>query len=438
MKIQKMTTVSAVALAAVLAISGAGMARAGDLKAGAGKASITPDAQDFPWKEGNERPFVGIHDPVMARALLLDDGARKVVFVSLEVTTAPFPAEITKAVAEAVGVPESSVMVAAAHTHNNPLVFFHTPQPDPTEARWIERVRQGAVEAARQALAKEQPARVAFARGEAYVNVNNGEEAGLTSWYDPKGPSDKTLNVVRIEDRQGQPLALLVNSASHGEVMFRSVTKAGGYEVSGDLPGATARLLEASPKGAPVVLYAAAAEADQLPLFKSLQPDAALPGSDQGAGGWALLDLLARRLASAVIDTEGAMPAGLADVALSADAGSVSCPGQKLMRDRQTGKITADDRPPVNIPVQTIRIGDITLAGVGGDLGSDIGRQIRAATPKSHTLVISQIAGSVGYILADPSYVHPGHGLMGSPLKPGCAGPSLAKAVARMTTAPGR
>ena len=30
-------------------------------------------------------------------------------------------------------------------------------------------------------------------------------------------------------------------------------------------------------------------------------------------------------------------------------------------------------------------------------------------------------SGSVGYILTDASYEHPGHGVMGSPLKPGCA-----------------
>jgi hypothetical protein len=31
------------------------------------------------------------------------------------------------------------------------------------------------------------------------------------------------------------------------------------------------------------------------------------------------------------------------------------------------------------------------------------------------------IAGSIGYIFPDASYVHPGHGLLGSPLKAGCA-----------------
>jgi hypothetical protein len=417
---------------AALALAGATSAGAGDLKAGAARVSITPDAQDFPWKEGNEKPFVGVHDPLNARALVLDDGAHKVVLVSVEATLIPTPGEVVKAIAQATGVAETNVMVFAAHTHENPLVFFHTPEPDPTEAKWIARLSLGAVEAARQAMAAEQPAKVSLARGQAFVNVNNGEEKGLTNWFDPTGPSDKTVSLMRVVDPQGKPLAMLVNYASHGESMFRSVTKDGGYEVSGDLPGATARMLEASPKGAPVVLYSAAAEADQLPLFKSLQPDAELPGSDQGAGGWSMLDAMARRLAAAVIDTEAAMPAGASDVAVTAARSSVVCPGQRLQRDRQTGQISAEARPPVTIPVQVVRVGDIALAGIGGDLGTDIGRQIKSGSPLANTVVISQLAGAVGYVLADASYEHPGHGLMGSPLKAGCAGPALTGAVARL------
>lgn len=113
------------------------------------------------------------------------------------------------------------------------------------------------------------------------MNVNNGEQAGLTSWFDPEGPSPKDLKILKIETREGKPLALMVNYASHGEVMFRPVSKDGGYEASGDLPGATMRL-----------------------LFKPYSPAiATLPASDLGAHGWGLVNAQARRLAAGVIDT---------------------------------------------------------------------------------------------------------------------------------------
>lgn len=417
-------TIVCLALAAALALSasvGRAQAAAGTLQAGASKVDITPTPDEFPYVQGREKAFVGVHDPLFVRALVLDDGKRRVALISIEVTTVPMPEEMSAAASQTLGLPASSIMLSASHTHEAPLVFFHSPAPDPVQAKEIARIKQAIVTAAQQALANLQPATIAFARGQAFININNGEEKRLTTWNDPTGPSDKSLDVIRLQTRTGAPLALIVNYASHSEVMFRSVTKDGGYEVTGDISGRTAHLLEDSPKGAPVVFYTPAAEADQLPIFKSLEPAGELPASDEGAAGWALLDVQSRRLASSVIDTLATMPAGNSNVSLAAGAGTVSCPGQQWRRDPATGAASLVDHPPVTIHLQVVRIGDIALAGVGGDLGTAIGGAIKAASPVAHTTVVSQIAGTVGYILPDAAYVHPGHGLMGSLLKPGCA-----------------
>ena len=394
---------------------------AGELRAAASRVSITPMADEFPYQEGRERPFVGIHDDVYTRALVLDDGANRTVIVSIEVTAVPDAAQIVKDVAQAAGIPEAKVLVAATHTHNVPLVFFHTPQPDKVQKQEIDRIHQAAVQAVRDAVSHLEPARIAFARGEAWVNVNNGEQAGLKTGYDPKGPSDKTLDVVRLEKMNGQPLALVVNYASHAEVMFRSATKEGGYEVTGDLPGAVSRMLEGNAAGAPVVLYLSGAEGDQLTVYKSLHPEGHLAAKDEGAAGWGLLDAQAYRLGAAVLDTVHGMPPGNSAVTIQAASNSVSCPGQRLRVDNQTGKAAAQDTPPVTIPVTLIRINDIAFAGVAGDVASDIGRAIRQSAPAPNTILTSMLAGAVGYILSDASYERPGHGLAGSPLKAGCA-----------------
>jgi hypothetical protein len=394
---------------------------AGPLQAGAFKVSITPTPDEFPYVVKGELPFVGVHDQIYARALVLDDGVRKLVIVSIEVTDVPYGTAITNAVAQAVGVPESSVLVAATHTHNVPLVFYHNGEPTPTQTKEMDRIKQSAVQAAQGAASHLQPASVAFGRGEAWVNVNNGGEAGLSSRNDPAGRSDKSVDVIRVQKRNGEPLALLVNYASHAGAMFYSVTKDGGYEVTGDLPGRTTQLLEESAHAAPVVLYTAAAEADQLTLFESKQYPGNLPAGDEGAAGWAILDVQARRLASAVIDTLAMMPAGSSNVSLAATTDAVSCPGEHRQMNRTSGQVVVESRPPVSIPLAVIRIGDIALAGVGGDLGTGIGQSIKAASPAPHTTVVSMIAGSIGYIMPDSSYAHLGHGVMGSPLKAGCA-----------------
>ncbi|MFT4075765.1 MAG: hypothetical protein QM647_09570 [Asticcacaulis sp.] len=56
---------------------------------------------------------------------------------------------------------------------------------------------------------------------------------------------------------------------------------------------------------------------------------------------------------------------------------------------------------------------------VGGDVASDIGAHFKTVS-------------SVGYIFADASYVHPGHGLTKSLLKEGCAEPAIVNGLIKL------
>jgi hypothetical protein len=407
-------------LAAVLAVQ-ALAAESGALRAGAAQIDITPAPDEFPYLAAGERPYVGVHDPVFARALVLDDGTSEVAIVVIDVTMIPMPRELSKAVAQELQIPEANLLLAATHTHNVPLVSYHGGDPNAQQTREIERVRRGALEAVHQAKAKLLPARVAFARGEAFVNINNGEQAGLKNAADPHGPSDKSLDVLEVQSAEGAPMALLVDYATHAEVMFRSVTRGEGYEVSGDLPGAVAHLIENQSANAPVVLFASSAGADQLPLFKSLQPAGRLPGGDEGPAGWALLDAQARRLATSLLDVVASIPEAAAQVTLRAASKTVTCPGQHLRPNRETGTVDVEQKPPVQIPLGVIRINNIVLGSVAGDVASEIGEKFKGASALPDSTMITMTAGSVGYILGDASYLHPGHGAMGSQLKPGCA-----------------
>ena len=423
-----MKTLFAVSAAVILS----GAAHAADLRAGAAKASITPPASEYPYVVPREKPFVGVHDDTFARALVLDDGTKRAVIVSLELTAVPDPEGIVRAVADAAKVPIANVMVTASHTHNHPLVFWHGHDIMPSQQRQIDQVRTASVDAVRLAVAGLQPARVGWVRGQAYVNINNGEESAGTKVADPLGSSDKSLDIVRVQSAGGAPIALLLNYANHGEVLFRSATKDGGYEVSGDLPGAVSRYLEGE-KGAPVVLFTPAAEGDQLPLFKSLEPAGTLPGADQGAGAWTLLDVQARRLAAAAVETLAHMPAGSADAPISIASGAVTCPGQKFNVERPSGKLLGTtDTAPVTIPLTLFRIGGFALAGVTADISSNIGVAIKRASPVANTTVVTMLAGSVGYVLNDAAYTNPGHGAIGSPVKPGCAPTAIPAGVAQL------
>ena len=421
----QISCISLFAFGAVNAIS------AGELRAGAAKVSITPTPDEFPYQIGREKPFVGVHDEVFARALVLDDGKTRVALVVEEVEGIQDPKGTVAQVAQAIGVPESNVIVSATHTHESLTVFIHGNQLNPAQQKEIERTRTGAVDAAKQAVANLQRARITFGRGEAYVNINNGEQNGIASWYDQKGPVDRTLDLLRVETKSGQPLAMVVNYGTHAETMYRSVVKDGGYEVTGDIPGKVSQIMEANQAGAPVVLFTAPAEADELGYFKSFQPaDSSLPEADEGAAGYALMNEMARRIAAAAFQLENAMKEGKSDVTLQAATGTATCPGGRTRMNNQTHQITTTDGPQVEIALSVIKINDIAIAGVAADMGNQIGKEIKQASPVPNTMVVSQLAGAVGYILPDASYEHPGHGLGGSPIKAGCAEKAIPNGIA--------
>jgi hypothetical protein len=416
-----LTLASSAMVVSGAAVAGTGVA--GSLRAGAARMSITPASDAFPYASPSsprDKPFVAVHDDIFARALVLDNGAKRLVLAAIENVNVPQPEAMVAALAQAAQVPPAQVFVFATHTHSNPLVFFHGHEPSARQAQEMARTQSAAVDAVKQAVAQLAPARIGFVRGKGWVNINNGEASTGVKTGDPLAPSDKSLDIVQVVAANGAPMALLVDYATHAEVMFRSMTRPDGLEVTGDLPGAVSRLLE-NGGAAPVVLYAPGAEGDQLSQYKSLQAEAGgLPEKDEGASGWALLDVQARSLAASVYAALKTAPAPVAQVSLGATTGQAVCPGIKRERD-PSGAIVEKPAPDVVIPLALARLGPVTLAGVGADLGSELGKAVKAAFPQQRASVVTMIAGAVGYILPDASYALPTHAVMGSPVKPGCA-----------------
>lgn len=434
------------ALTIAFSMAGLSSAHAEQLKAGASKVDITPEQSEFPYTAPGERTIVGIHDNVFVRSVVFSEGNKKIAMIVMETTIVPdlIAKDIVEAVSSMLNIPQENVLLTATHNHGVPLTFFHTDKPDAVMQQELTRVKTAAIQAAKNADQQLSSAKISYARGEGWVNVNNGESAGVNNLYDsdhhfwtsesnPHGIANRNLDVVKVTGLDNKPIAMIVNYASHAEVMFRSATKNGGYEVTGDLPGAVSNLLENHKEGAPVVLYTAAAEADQLPVLKSRQLEGAFPYKDEGAGGWSVLSLLSRQLATSVIETEKHLSPAKSDVSISAVAEFATCPGQKGTRDPKTTKVTYKDASAVNIGLGSLTIGDIAFAGISGDVATKIGNAIKDSSPLKNTIVVSMRSGYVGYVLSDDYYQHPdSHAVAGSSLKPGCAEKALPIAFKKM------
>jgi neutral ceramidase len=81
------------------------------------------------------------------------------------------------------------------------------------------------------------------------------------------------------------------------------------------------------------------------------------------------------------------------------------------------------DGPDVNLMVGLLRIGDINLVSVNGEVYSQIAMRLKASAPANKTIIVTLANGMAnsGYIYSVEAYSHLIFQVIGSRLKPGCA-----------------
>jgi len=410
-------------------------AKGGTLAAGAAKVDITPSADAALPMSGyanRKEGFKGIHDHIYARAIVLSDGANVAAIVTWELIGVPDSAweELSERVAKETGIPAEYLLLAAVHDHSAPEPFGIYGNDSPKSAAYTKRVEDATVEVIRKAKANLQPAKIGIGTGRAYVNINRREYSPNDGWwlgYNPEGPSDKTVAVIRLDALSGKPIALFINYSVHAVVM-------GGenYQISGDLAGATSRFVEnyyrGKPEDAPrgdagaaiqlrpaetdervVALWTSGAAGDQNPISLAR-------GSD-----FTMVDALGRilgeeavRVAAAIRTTDQARISGKQQV--------VVCPGREvedgpLPRKEYKWK----ESKPVNVRLSLLMINDIALAGVSGEVMTMIHQHLKKAAPLGNTVMVTHANGSGGYIPDDAAFGQVSYEITSSRLRPGCA-----------------
>ncbi len=94
------------------------------LRAGTGRADVSPQAPCFLWGYPHvARTSTGIHDPLYATALCLDDGTNRTVAVAVDILylDAPLVASCRERIEARCGVPGRNVLLSASHTHSGPV-----------------------------------------------------------------------------------------------------------------------------------------------------------------------------------------------------------------------------------------------------------------------------------------------------------------------------
>jgi neutral ceramidase len=385
------------------------------LRAGAARVDITPApdaALPMSGYAGRKEGFKGIHDNLHVRAIVVDDGANQAALIACEVIGISHALweKIVARITQETRIPQDRVLLAAVHTHAAPALGTYNEPVEGDVARkraeYVQRLEDAVVDAVRQARSGLQAARVGFGTGKVNVNMNRRARNADGGWMlgnNPDGVSDKTVAVIKLETTSGQPIAILHNYGVHGTVLGP-----GNFQISSDLPGAAARVVERHYGDKVVAPWTSAAAGDQDPIYRV--------GTDfrNVAALGQLLGEEVIRVADAIRTSPRGRIRGMQKVA--------TCPGKRTVQGPGPGKeYKIEDADPVPIRLSLLVINDIAIAGVSGEVLTNIALRLKKESSFNRTLLVTHCNGSSGYIPDDAAYEQVSYEITTTRLKRGCA-----------------
>lgn len=357
-------------------------------------------------------PSTAVHDPICAKALVLERDGVRYAILSLDLIGVSRRArdDIAARVA-AFGVAPERLLVAATHTHSGPGAlgdkrFWELAAMDLFDARVYGPLVDRYAQAVGDAVARLGPARVGIAS--APVTSVQRNRRGL-------GVVDPDLTTILVQREDGTPVALAVNLAIHGISL-----DADNLEYSADLMGYCEREVEAQLGGGAVCLYLNGAEGD-------VSPNAyGFPGAESVGRAIAVEAL---RIAGAAAATASG------DVPLAASFEEFRFPHPPAIRfDKLQGSLPPQV-PQLNlgilqqvfnalyveldetwfnrrIPVQAMRIGDACLVAVPGEPLTAVGLALKADARVrgfAHPVVVGLANDHLGYVADAVEYDRGGY-----------------------------
>ncbi len=222
-------------------------------QAGAAEVVITPPVGgEMDGYGARKSGSTGVHDDLLAHALVLDDGERRAAIVTCDVlfVDAPTVASVRATAARRWCIPPERVLVAATHTHQGPkgLTGFRS-TADTELLAILARQIVGAIDVATRRLA---PARLMAGSGRV-------DSVSLNRRFEER-PVDTALRVLRVEGEDGALRAALLNFACHPTVLNHH-----NLLLSQDWPGFACRAVKALWGDVPV-LFANGACGDVNPV----------------------------------------------------------------------------------------------------------------------------------------------------------------------------
>jgi len=351
------------------------------------------------------KPAEAIHDRILAKGLVLKQGEKRYAIVTIDILG--LPPNIKRQVLAALSGQDWSadnVMLLPSHSHAslemaqiNEKNTLGIPQIGIFDKRLMEHTVNVLAKAITQAGASLSPVKVGTA-SKTVKGMNRNRRGDKTT--------DTELTITRIDKTNGKPLVALVNWTAHPTFMSEK-----DMWVSAGWPGALQRGLEAWIGKGVTVMYHNGAEGDQSPT------------GGEGASHYAKAEDYGRKMTIEALKLykrirtkkNATLAYGREVIELPervAHPNFKATGGAEYGLDDAKMKVLLEKLCPAQTASGAVRIGDLLIAGVPGEMISELGLRIKKELRQAGVAhpVIGGLADEwISYILTADEYGQSGY-----------------------------
>lgn len=396
------------------------------LQASAAQVDITPGLGAHLLGYFNDRQATDILDPLHAKAIAISNGEMTLGFVICDLIVVPdrVVSAAKARIAERCGIPPENVLIAGTHTHTGPATSGALGTPE--EEGYCDWITPRIADAFLLAVEHLQPAQFAHGSGSCPGEVHNRRwrmKDGTVRMnpghlnpeaIEPAGPTDPQLGIMVLRTPDGRPIAAMGNLGLH----YVGISGPKHDVVCADYFAAFGRSLNRC-AGAQFVCPMANGTFGDINNLDFTKPARTSPhgtfqiervGNVVAAEAWRVWNSLREE----DFGDDIALGASIEQVEFNA-----RCPSEEELAAARklydSGEnwddpewayarelVLMQDLPSEwTMPIHALRIGDLGIAGLPGEVFTEIGLDIKARSPFAQTMNIGLANGSVGYVATD-------------------------------------
>ena len=363
------------------------------MKVGYAKNIITPslDQPVYLAGFGNNRRATTIHDDLSVRSLAIQTEQTTLVLVALDLIGF-FRPDVNEVI-EQVNKPNVSIIIASIHTHHGPDTMGLWGPDDKTcglDLEYMSEIKQKIADTITASLADIKPASAKWSSIHVPGLAKNARNPEIV---------DDELTLAQFTNDNGDPLATLFTFPCHPEVLWEH-----NPHITADYPGYLRNVVEEQ-TGAPCIFFAGA-------LGGMMTPDVKDHSFEEA-------EFMGKKLAEEGLKSLSKVKAQKSKVGIKKKEIKVKLTNIlfKVAFRRKLLPDIRDRKGFIQTEVNLIKLGDLWLATIPGELLPKLGLELKAWMKEAGAEVpgvISLANDELGYILPTEDFKYPWN-----PLKPG-------------------